>query len=111
MIEYIHMKKSNLKDHIIQNHPSARNSKSNLKLILKMQNILNKKSSLKKSLFDLIFIGNSGGISELLEKGFKVLHLCEDPEFESYQSQIWKSIKTTKISKNIFSYKLKNKGI
>ena len=110
MIEYIHTKKSNLNNHIIQNHPSARNSKSNLKLISKMQNILNKKSSLKKNLYDLIFIGNSGGISELLEKGFKVLHICEDPEFESYQSEIWKSIKTTKISKNIFSYKLKNKG-
>ena len=50
-------------------------------------------SPLKKGLYDLIFVGHSGGITEFLENGYKVLHVCEDPEFECFQSKIWKSIK------------------
>ena len=110
MIEYIHQKKTNLNGYKIQNHPAAKNSKSNLKLISSIQNIINSKTWSKKKLYDFIFIGNSGGISEFLERGFKILHICEDPEFERYSSKIWKSIKTIEISKHIFSYKLKKSG-
>ena len=39
-----------------------------------------------------------------------MLHICEEPEFECFQSKIWKSIETTKISKSLFSYKLKKRG-
>ncbi len=109
-VKYIHEKVSNLNGYIIQNHPAAKNFKSNLKLISKMKKIIDGKSSMKKGLYELIYIGNSGGISELLERDYSLLHICEDPEFECFTSKIWKSIKTTKISKNIFSYKLKNKG-
>ena len=109
-IEYIHKKISNLNGYTIQSHPAAKNFKSNLRLVSKMQQLIDSDSFLKQSLYDLIFVGHSGGISEFLENGFKILHICEDPEFECFQSEIWKSIKTTKISKNIFSYKLKNKG-
>ena len=109
-IEYIHKKISNLNGYIIQSHPAAKNFKSNLRLVSKMQQLIDSDSFLKQSLYDLIFVGHSGGISEFLENGFKILHICEDPEFECFQSEIWKSIKTTKISKNIFSYKLKKKG-
>ncbi len=110
MIRYIHQKISNLNGYVIQNHPAAKNFKSNLKLISKIQEIIDSKSLLKRSFYDLIFIGNSGGISEFLERGFTMLHICEEPEFECYQSKIWKSVKNTKISKNIFSYKLKKRG-
>ena len=109
-IEYIHKKISNLNGYTIQSHPAAKNFKSNLRLVSKMQQLIDSDSFLKQSLYDLIFVGHSGGISEFLENGFKILHICEDPEFECFQSEIWKSIKTTKISKNIFSYKLKKKG-
>ena len=109
-IEYIHKKISNLNGYTIQSHPAAQNFKSNLRLVSKMQQLIDSDSFLKQSLYDLIFVGHSGGISEFLENGFKILHICEDPEFECFQSEIWKSIKTTKISKNIFSYKLKKKG-
>ena len=110
-IEYIHKKIFNLNGYIIQNHPAAKNFKSNLKLISKMQKIVDSKSHLKRGFYDIIFVGHSGGITEFLENGFKILHVCEDPEFECFQTKIWKSIKTTEISKNIFSYKLKKKGI
>ena len=109
-IEYVHKKISNLNGYKLQNHPAAKNFKSNLKLISLMQEIVDSKSPQKKGLFDLIFVGHSGGITEFLENGFKILHICEDPEFECFQSKIWKSIRTIKISKYIFSYKLKKKG-
>ncbi len=109
-LKYVHKKISNLNGYILQNHPAAKNFKSNLKLISMMQEIIDSKSPLKKGLYDLIFVGHSGGITEFLENGYKVLHVCEDPEFECFQSDIWKSIKTTEISKHIFSYKLKKKG-
>ena len=86
------------------------NFKSNLKFISKMQKIVDNKSSFRGGSYDLIFVGHSGGITEFLEKGFKILHVCEDPEFECFQTKIWKSIKTTEISKDIFSYRLKKKG-
>ncbi len=110
MIKIIHTKISNLNNYIIQNHPASGNFKSNIKLIKEMQQIIDSKSSTKKDLYDYIFIGNTGGISEYLEKGYKMIHICEQPEFESYQGKIWKNIKTKKISKNLFSYKLKKKG-
>ena len=109
-IEYIHKKIFNLNGYIIQNHPAAKNFKSNLKLISKMQKIVDSKSHLKRGFYDIIFVGHSGGITEFLENGFKILHVCEDPEFECFQTKIWKSIKTTEISKDIFSYRLKKKG-
>lgn len=110
MIKYIHSKLVNLNKYTIQNHPASKNFKSNLKLISNMREVVKSKSFAKKKLYDYIFIGNTGGVSEYLEKGFTVLHICEEPEFECYQSKIWKSIETTKISKSLFSYKLKKRG-
>ena len=40
-----------------------------------------------------IFIGASGGIIEALERGYKVIQICEIPIFEAYSNKIWKSIK------------------
>ena len=109
-IKYIHKKISNLNGYVIQNHPAAKNFKSNLKLISEIQEIIDGKSTLKKGIYDLIFIGNSGGISEFLERGFTILHICEEPKFECYQSEIWRSVINNKISNYLFSYKLKKRG-
>lgn len=109
-INYIHKKISNLNQFIIQNHPASTNFKSNIKLITSIQEIIDGKTSLKKVQYDHVFIGNTGAIAEYLEKGFTILHICEEPELECYQNKIWRSIITTKISKNIFSYKLKKSG-
>ena len=53
-------------------------------------------------------MGHSGGITEFLENGFKILHVCEDPEFSVFKLKFGK-YKTTEISKDIFSYRLKKK--
>ena len=111
MIKYVHKKISNLNGYVIQNHPAAKNFKSNLKLISEIQEIIDSKSTLKRGIYDLIFIGNSGGISEFLERGFTILHICEEPKFECYQSEIWRSVKIIKFQ-NIYSHiNLKKGGI
>ena len=110
MINYINNNISNLQNYKIQSHPAAINSRSNINLVSKLKKII-KKSKFGKKNYDLIFfIGNSGGISELLERGYSILHVCEDPEFECYSGSIWKSINTIKVTKNIFTYKLKRRG-
>ena len=58
----------------------------------------------------MIFIGASGAIIEALERGSEVIQICETPLFDVYSSKIWSSIKTKKIEKNIYTYKLKKRG-
>ena len=55
MIKYIHNNVSNLNGYIVQNS-AARNSKSNLELISKIEKILSIKSFLKKRIYDLVLI-------------------------------------------------------
>ena len=58
----------------------------------------------------MIFIGASGGIVEALERGYKVIQICEIPIFEAYSNKIWKSIKGSQLTDNIFTYSLVKKG-
>ena len=52
----------------------------------------------------LIFVGSSGGIIEALERGSKVIQICEYPLFDVYSKKIWPSIKSKKLSDNIFLF-------
>ena len=58
----------------------------------------------------LIFIGSSGAIIEALERGNKVIQICDRPILDAYSDKIWSSIKRTKLANNIFIYDLKKKG-
>jgi len=104
----------NLKDFEVRNHPASAKSKKNLiaeKEINKIINDLKKNKVYKKKEIDYsIFIGTSGSIIEALENGKNVIQITEDNIFDYYSEKIWKSIKSKKISKNIFIYKLKKKG-
>ncbi len=104
----------NLKDFEVRNHPASTKSKKNLiaeKEINKIINDLKKNKVYKKKEIDYsIFIGTSGSIIEALENGKNVIQITEDNIFDYYSEKIWKSIKSKKISKNIFIYKLKKKG-
>ena len=95
----------------IKNHPASTRNKVNLKLIDKINfffNTIEKKSMNKTK--KLIFIGNSGAIIEFLERGYEVIQICENSLFEYYSNNIWKSIESEEIGKDIFTYKLKEKG-
>ncbi len=103
----------NIKNFKAKNHPASFNSKKNLILIetiqkLKKNNKINKFKKIKGDY--LIFIGNSGGIIEALERGSKVIQIVEFPLFDIYSSKIWPSIMRKKINENIYLYSLRKKG-
>jgi|TARA_Y100000310_G_scaffold330282_1_gene401664 hypothetical protein len=98
----------------VKNHPSAKNSKKHLKLIkqidellLEQKNLFLKKVKINKL---SIFIGATASIIEALERGVEVIHICDDPVMQSYSSDLWSSIKVSKVNENTFEYKLLKKG-
>ena len=98
---------------VVRNHPFKKESKIHLetfeeinKILLKYNNRFSKNHVKKIS----IFIGSTGSVIEALERGVEVVHVCEDPVFESYSNELWKSIQVKEINKNTFKYKLIEKG-
>ena len=73
-----------LRDFAIKKHPATNSKKNNIMLekityLIKNQKVI--KNSRYKSL--VIFIGASGGIVEALERGYKVIQICEIPIFQA----------------------------
>ena len=98
---------------IVKNHPLMKNSKKHLKLIKKINDFLLKyKNPLLESYENKlsIFIGSTSAPIEALERNLEVIHICEDPVFQSYSSELWPSIKVKKINNNIYEYQLLKKG-
>ena len=95
----------------IRNHPASLTNKRNIELINKIKNLFSIKDyqpdSFEKK---LIFIGNSGAIIESLERGYDVIQICENISFDYYSKNIWKSIESEILGKDIFTYKLRKKG-
>ena len=97
--------KLNLKNFKIRNHPSCKKSFRHIKLISSLNNIIETYKFEKKDNKKLsIFIGPTGSVIEALERGVNVYHICEFPEFESYNKKIWKYIISSKINNNLFKY-------
>ena len=101
-----------LRDFSVRNHPVATNSKKNNIMLKKITYLIKNQKVIKSSRYKslAIFIGASGGIVEALERGCKVIQICEIPIFEAYSNKIWKSIKGKKLTDNIFTYSLVRKG-
>ncbi len=108
---YIHDNIKKLHNFKIRNHPASFSNKRNIELINKIKNLFNIKAS-HPNIFEkkLIFIGNSGAIIESLERGYDVVQICENFSLEYYSKNIWKSIESETLGKDIFTYKLKEKG-
>ena len=109
-IENIHKNICSLKKFDVQNHPAKKESRSHIILQKKIKKLIHLTNSKKEAKFDFICIGNTSSVAELLERGYRVLHICEVPEIEAYSEKIWKSIKAQKLSENIYSYQLRKKG-
>ena len=107
-------KKKSISNFIIRNHPHAKTSKIHLKLIKQINDLLLKHSNIfskeDKTNKISIFIGTTASIIEALERGVEVIHICEDPVFQSYSNVLWPSIKVTEVNNNIFKYQLLKKG-
>ena len=73
-----------------------------------------KQNNLKFSKYEFkncsIFIGATGAIAEALERGVEVVHICEIPAMDMYNNFFWKNLIISRVSKNIFIYKIKKKS-
>ena len=98
----------------IRNHPAMKKSKKHLYLESKLKNFIEKNSKIfKNSNFNnkiCICLGSTASVIEGLERGYKVFHICSDPDLEKFQNYYWKNLKIYNYDRNIFEYKLKNKG-
>ena len=98
----------------IKNHPATLNSKKHLLLIKNIKDIIkrNKEKFSNKSKNVSIFIGSTTSIILALEQKKEVIHICEDPIFDSFNSKIWKNLVITRLDNFVFKYRLKqNKHI
>ena len=77
------------------------------KKILETISLSNSKNSLKKN-YPLILGAPGGVVSECLQTIGKVYHIT-DNSFDIFSSEIWKNIKTKKISSNLYEYTILNK--
>ena len=50
-------------------------------------------------------------IIESLERGVEVIHFSIDPILEVFDGDLWKNIVVKEISKNVYHYKLKKRGL
>ena len=96
----------------IKKHPVSAKEKKIIKFEKKLEKLLSseKKKKIKNTKNLSIFIGSTGAIIEALERGTKVLQICEFPLLDVYSNELWKNIVVNRIAKNIFTYKLKKKG-
>ena len=96
----------------IKKHPVTAKEKKVVRFEKKLKKLLSseKKKKFKSDKNLSIFIGSSGAIIEALERGVKVIQICEFPLLDVYSNNFWKNIITNKIAKNIYTYKLKKKG-
>ncbi len=111
---YLKMSKIDSINHMeIRNHTYADYSKKHMKLINEIKKIIlqyknrftEKKNVKKKS----IIIGATSTVILALEANIDVVHICEEPVFESYSERLWKTLLVRQISSNTFVYKLKTR--
>jgi len=99
----------------IRNHPLKFNSPNHIFLINSLKSIINKYVKKNKKYLDRknnisFFIGQTTSVIVALEKNLNVIHICNNPNFDMYNSKLWNNLKVAKISNNSFEYKLLKKN-
>ncbi len=87
-------------------HPNSIHKKKEFLIQKKLKDLINLKTNTKKlrNKNSSIFIGKTTGIALSLEKGIDTYHICDDKEFQMYDSKLWKNLKHKEILKNTFIY-------
>ncbi len=96
-------------------HPAKKEDQKHLNFKFKIQKILSKfskKFSQNKFSKKINFcFGESSVIIESLERGVEVIHFSIDPILEVFDGDLWRNIVVEEISKNVYHYKLKKRGL
>ena len=96
----------------IKKHPVSAKEKKVVRFEKKLKKLLSseKEKNFKRNRNLSIFIGSTGAIIEALERGIKVIQICEFPLLDIYSNKLWRNIIVNKITENIYTYRLKKKG-
>ena len=96
----------------VQLHPATSKFKRNINLKKKIMYITKFHSKkICKKISCPIFIGATGSMIESLERNSdQAIHVTENDMIEKYTHDVWYSLSTKKIRKNIYKYKIKKKG-
>ena len=99
----------------VRKHPKSTNQKRQASLEHKLNLLIkkNKSKSLKKinNIKFSVVVGITSLTILLLEKNYKVFHITMEPELQVYTSLFWPEIRVSRLSKNVFEYTIKKKGI
>ncbi len=97
----------NLKSLKIKNHPLQSKSKIHLKLINDIKSIIEFSDLKNKEIQNSsIFFDQTTAVIVALDLGVTCYHICSDPIFDSYTSELWENIKVEKVNNNLFKYSL-----
>jgi hypothetical protein len=112
--EILKNKKVTLPTLSIKNHPLKINSSKHLKFIELIEEILiNYKSNFKSSLDSRVSVvfGITTCVLDCLSQDINVLHIVDNPVYESYSNAIWNGITVTRLTDNAFLYQQKDKEL
>ena len=103
------------KNLVVRNHPLKDKSKKHLDLSnslnIIIQNQLDRLKQIRiKKNNTSFFIGQTTSTIVALEKNLNVIHICENPILDMYNSEIWENLNTNKISDSSFEYNLLKKN-
>lgn len=90
----------------IKNHPLQTKSNNHLQLIDEIKATFETNSNISKTNCKdfSIFFGQTTSVIVALDLGLTCYHVCPDPVFDSYNSELWKNISVQKINSNLFKY-------
>jgi len=97
----------------IRIHPLNKSSKIHHDFANQLKKIIkkNKKKFGNKNKNLSFFFGSATGVSiQALEEGTEIIHFPENALLDSFSSNIWKNIKVIQLNKDVFKYKILNKG-
>ena len=104
-----HLKKYDLTNFEISNHPTAKKSIKHLELIENIRLLLmNQKNSNERIKNTSICVGFTSSVIESLFYKVKVFHITEDPIFEAYNNNFWKNINVKNKNNKIKEYVINN---
>ena len=98
---------------LVKIHPVKIKDPKHILLKKKLENIINlykKKFTNNKKNNLVIVVGFTSTAIVALEYGLSVLHICPNPDLDSYSSYFWSDINIKRIDNYCFLYRLKKKG-
>ena len=103
--EILKNKKISLPRLSIKNHPIKGNSLKHLKLISSIEKLLaNYENSFSIDTNISVVFGITTCVLDCLSQGISVLHIVDNPIYESYSNEIWTGINVTRLDENAFLY-------